>query len=187
MKTIAFFLEELSARVMLEEFIKVNFPLASQTLSLCYKVHEGKQDLENHPERRLRGWRTPDTVFVVMRDQDSGDCVKIKTNLQKICERAGRAAVIRVACHELESFYLGDSRAVEKGLEVHAIHKSSRRKMFHNPDAIQQPSKMLEAVTKGKYQKIDGSRRIAPFMDPTVNRSRSFRVLYKSLCELLRE
>ena len=185
MQTIAFFLEELSAKVMLEGFIKTHFPEAETRVSLQYKVHEGKQDLENHLENRLKFWQTPETTFIIMRDQDSGDCHAIKQKLKEKCRNARQPVIIRIACHELESFYLGDPAAIEKGLGIHKIEKRTRRKIFNAPDTIDQPSKQLEAITNNRYQKIDGSRKIAPYLNPAVNTSKSFNVLYKTLCLLL--
>jgi hypothetical protein len=186
MKTVVFFLEEISAKVMLEGFIKTNFPGADQKFSLKYKVHEGKQDLENHLEKRIKYWKTPETVFVVIRDQDSGDCHVIKQKLKDKCESAGHPeAIVRIACHELESFYLGDPAAIEKGLGIHNIRKHDRKKLFISPDSINQPSKQLSYITKNKYQKIDGSRKIAPYLNPLINTSKSFNVLYKTLSQLL--
>ena len=79
-----------------------------------YVVFEGKQDLEKQVERRLRLWKKPDSVFLVMRDQDTGDCIAIKQNLADKVNASGKqsTAIIRIACHELENFYLGDLRAV---------------------------------------------------------------------------
>jgi hypothetical protein len=58
----------------------------------------------------------PDSFFVVLRDQDSGDCLEIKERLMALCGRAGKEdALVRIACRELESFYLGDLKAVERG------------------------------------------------------------------------
>jgi hypothetical protein len=186
MKTIAFFLEELSAKVMLEGFIKAHFNYDPAEFDLQYRVHEGKQDLENHLERKIKFWKTPDTVFIVMRDQDSGDCLAIKKKLKKKCKAAGHPdAIIRIACHELESFFLGDPAAIEKGLGIHNLMKHDRRKLFQQPDSIDQPAKQLAYITKNKYQKIDGSRKIAPCMNPAINTSNSFNVLYKTLCQLL--
>jgi ketosteroid isomerase-like protein len=66
-----------------------------------YCVHEGKQDLEKHLKNRIKYWKTPETVFVVMRVQESGDCLAIKRKLKAECEAAGRPdAIIRIACHE---------------------------------------------------------------------------------------
>jgi hypothetical protein len=188
MKTIAFFLEEPSAKVMLEGFIAANFKFDPTEYSVRYVVHEGKQDLENHLEHRLKGWRTPDTIFLVMRDQDSGDCKVIKQGLLKKCHQAGHpGAIIRIACHELESFYLGDPAAVEKGLGLADIVKRSNRGIFREPDRIDQPSKALKILTKKRYQKIDGSRRIAPCMNPAINKSHSFNMLYQSLCKIFQD
>ncbi|MDR2134048.1 MAG: DUF4276 family protein [Treponema sp.] len=188
MKTIAFFLEELSAKVMLEGFINAHFRYDPAEFDLQYRVHEGKQDLENHLENRIKYWKTPDTVFVVMRDQDGGDCLAIKRKLKVKCEAAGHPeAIVRIACHELESFYLGDPAAIEKGLEIHHIGKHDRRKLFRQPDSIDQPSKQLAYITKNKYQKIDGSRKIAPCLNPAINTSKSFNVLYSTLCRLLED
>lgn len=186
MKTIAFFLEERSAQVMLEEFIKTHFTFDPAEYDFRYVVHEGKQDLENHLERRLKGWRTPNTVFLIMRDQDSGDCKMIKQKLRKKCNDAGHPdAIIRIACHELESFYLGDPAAVEKGLNLTNIVKKNNQRIFKEPDNVDQPSRALEQYTNRNYQKVDGSRRIAPFLDPKMNKSHSFNVLYDSLCQIL--
>lgn len=53
----------------------------------------------------------------MLRDKDSGDCVETKNRLAGICRDAGKPnALIRIACHELESWYLGDLSAVEQGL-----------------------------------------------------------------------
>jgi hypothetical protein len=186
MKTIAFFLEERSAQVMLEEFIKTHFTVDPAEYNFCYVVHEGKQDLENHLERRLKGWRAPNTVFLIMRDQDSGDCEIIKQKLLKKCSDAGHPdVIIRIACHELESFYLGDPVAVERGLNLTNIVKKNNQKVFRNPDKVDRPSKALEQYTNKNYQKVDGSRRIAPFLNPKINKSHSFNVFYKSLCQIL--
>jgi hypothetical protein len=124
MKTIAFFLEELSVKIMLEGFINAHFNCDPAEFDFRYCVHEGKQDLERNLERRLKGWLLPNTVFVIIRDQDSGDCTIIKQSLYKKCEDAGHPeAIVRIACHELESFYLGDPAAVEQGLGLKNIAK----------------------------------------------------------------
>ena len=104
MTTVVFCLEEPSARAMLEGVIPRLFP----DVQFRFVVFEGKQDLHKRLVMRLRGWQG-DALFVVMRDQDSGNCVDIKAQIFTLCEQAGRPnALIRIACRELESFYLGD-------------------------------------------------------------------------------
>jgi hypothetical protein len=69
MKTVAFFLEEPSAKVMLERFIDTHFTYDPVEFNFRYCVYEGKQDLERNLERRLKGWLLPNTLFVVIRDR----------------------------------------------------------------------------------------------------------------------
>jgi len=66
---------------------------------------------------KTSGWQLPESVFVIILDQDSSDCHVVKQRLFELCTQAKKGdALIRVACRELESFYLGDLVAVEKGL-----------------------------------------------------------------------
>ena len=48
-----------------------------------FMVFEGKQDLEKNVVPKLKRWLRPNSQFVVMRDQDSGDCHVIKAGLRK--------------------------------------------------------------------------------------------------------
>jgi hypothetical protein len=189
MKTVVFLLEELSAKIFLEGLIKANFLFEEEDLSLRYLVFEGKQDLEKNIVRRLKDWRLTDTYFIIMRDQDSGDCFAIKEALQEKCKSAGKESVsiVRIACRELESFYLGDLVAVGKSLGLPTLAKNQSKASYRNPDALESPSKVLEQLTKNKYQKIDGSRKIAPNMTPNKNKSHSFLVLYSSLSRIIQE
>lgn len=133
MKTIVFFLEEPSAKEML---IGVLPRLLPENIQVRYIVFQGKQDLEKNLRRKLHGWRVPDSVFVVMRDQDSGDCRAIKAKLADLCREAGQDGVlVRVACRELESFYLGDLAAVEQGLGLKGLKMHQQGRKFREPDA----------------------------------------------------
>lgn len=102
MKTMVFLLEEPSAREMLEGIRpKIQPPDTVWT----YMVFRGKQDLEKNRVRRMRGWLKPDSLFVVIRDQDAGNCVDVKKKLVSLCREAGKdKALVRIACRELESF-----------------------------------------------------------------------------------
>lgn len=136
---------------------------------------EGKQDMEKRLLGRMRAWRTPDTAFVVLRDQDSADCEKVKAKLTGICEKTGRENfLVRIACHELETFYLGDLAAVERGLGLSGIAREQNRARYRVPDAIAAPAEELKRLTKGKFQKLRGARAIGPHLNLEDNRSTSF-------------
>ncbi len=179
MKEWVFFLEELSARAMLEGLLPRIMP---QSVDVRYIVFEGKQDMEKQLVRRMRGYRNANAHFIVIRDQDSGDCQTIKARLKQFCIDAGRPnAVIRIACCELESFYLADLAAVEQGLGITGIAKRQTHQKFRTPDRLGSPSQELKKLTKGQYQKINGSRAIGPHLDTENTCSHSFKMLVEAL------
>lgn len=182
MMTLVFFLEEPSAKAMLQGLL----PKIAPGVCAQYVVFEGKQDLEKRLSLRLRAWlQTESTRFIVMRDQDAGDCKAIKAALQDKCYRTGRTDVlIRIACHELESFYLGDLTAVAQAFARHGLAQKQQRSKYRTPDHLANPAEELKKLVP-EYQKLSGSRSIAPYMDPDNNRSASFNALVQGIRRLL--
>lgn len=179
MRTIVFFLEEPSAKEMLQGVIHRILP---DEILIRYVVFQGKQDLEKNLKIKLRAWTLPNCSFVVMRDQASGDCKEIKEKLANICEKAGRKGVlIRIACHELESFYLGDLAAVEKGLDLKGIERKKKQRKFRDPDLLANPSEEMFKLTNNIYDKVSGSRAIAPHLALESNSSKSFNTLISGI------
>ena len=174
MITLVFFLEEPSARGLLEELLPRFLPM--DRVRLRFVVFEGKQDLERQLVRRMRLWRASDSRFIVLWDQDAADCEDVKQRLVALCREARRPdALVRVACREIESWYLGDLRAVEAGLGVNGLARRQERRKFRDPDRLGSPSRELAALTRNVYQKVRGSRAIAPLLAlDGSNRSRSF-------------
>ena len=184
MKTIVFFLEEPSAREMLKGVLPRILP---ENIQIRYLVFQGKQDLEKNLKKRLHGWRIPESFFVVIRDQDSGDCMAIKAKLSDLCREAEREGVlVRIACRELESFYLGDLAAVEKGLGLKGLKEQQQKRKFRNPDALNHPAEELYRLTGNIYDKVIGSRAIAPYLNLETNYSKSFRVLLSGITNLVK-
>lgn len=107
--------------------------------------------MEKQLVRRMRSYRNTDAHFIVIRDQDSGDCHAIKARLQQFCIAAGRpnAIIIRIACRELKVFYLADLIAVEQGLGVTGIAKRQTHHKFRTPDRLGSPSQELQKLTSG--------------------------------------
>ncbi len=174
MITLVFFLEERSAKALLEGLLPRFLPM--ERILPRYIVFEGKQDLEKQLVRKIRGWRTPNTRFIVLRDQDSNVCRSVKQHLTELCQQACQpSALVRVACHEIESWYLGDLTAVEGALELRRIARRQRSRKFRDPDQLARPSQHLHELTGGRYQKIGGSRAIGPLLRlDGENRSTSF-------------
>lgn len=183
MSETVFLLEERSAQVMLEGLLpRLGFDLAL----VRFIVFEGKSDLERQIERKLRAWLRPDAHFVVLRDQDSGDCTAIKASLVQKCARAGRpTTLVRIACRELESWYLGDLKAVETALGLRNLSRHQATAKFRRPDILGSPSRELSTLTAGRYQKIGGSRLIGPHLSLSDNHSHSYQIFIRGLRTLL--
>lgn len=166
-----FFLEEPSAKALLEGLLPRILP---DYVFPQYVVFEGKQDLLKRVHIKLRGWGTPNTCFVVLFDQDIQDCGELKAKAAKICADCGKPdTLIRIACQEIESWYLGDLQSVETALEVPGI-ANKQRSQFGIPDEIESPKEALKRLTDNVYQQVDGSRRIGKSLALTGNLSTSF-------------
>jgi hypothetical protein len=171
MSELVFLLEEPSARALLEGLLPRILPSG---WDLRFLVFEGKQDLDKQMVRKIRGYRTPGARFVVLRDQDSGDCMEIREELAGKCCEAGRSdTLIRIACRELESWFLADLSAVERGLEQNKLAKLQGKNPYRSPDSFCLPSQRLAELAPC-YQKLSGSRAIGPHLDLNNSRSKSF-------------
>lgn len=181
MKELVFLLEEESARAMLESLLPRILNPEIKTRLIPF---EGKQDLEKQMAKRMRGYVNPEARFIVLRDQDSApDCKAVKARLAEHCQHAGQAAkaLVRIACKELETFYLADLIAVEQGLTLKKLATQQGSAKFRAPDRLGSPSKELATLTKGAYQKVSGSRAIGRHLDPANTRSPSFRNLIQGV------
>ncbi|MFT4555162.1 MAG: hypothetical protein ACI8P0_000034 [Planctomycetaceae bacterium] len=182
MRTLVLLLEEPSAREMLKGLLPQILP---DTIQTQYVVFEGKQHLDKELVRRLRGWKRPNSSFVVLRDQDAGDCLVIKDSLLGKCQEAGHSeAVVRIACRELEAWYLGDLAAVETALHIQGLTKNQKKAGYRNPDKVVNPSSELRKLTRDRYQKVAGSRAIGPELNVDRNLSRSFQVFVAAIKSL---
>ncbi len=191
MRELVFLLEEPSAKAMLESLLPRM--LKEDTRFRCIPF-EGKQDLEKQLTRRIRAYQNERARFIVLRDQDSHpDCTAVKQALLDLCEQSGKCArcLVRIACRELETFYLADLQAVERALEIDGLTRHQNSRKFRSPDGLGSPSRELKTLTRNRYEKVAGSRAIGKHLQLDNARSASFRNLIAAIrrCEdeLLRE
>ena len=183
MKTIVFFLEGPSEKEMLLGLLPKILPA---DMDVRYLVFRGKQDLEKNLVHRMRGWQQSNSVFVVMRDQDAGKCHHIKAELKDLCKESGKSGwLVRIACREMESFFLGDLAAVEKGFRLNNLQRRQHSKKFRDPDVLANPAIELMKLTGKRYDKLSGSRSIAPHLNLERNKSHSFNVLVAGIRKLV--
>ncbi|MFZ3192010.1 MAG: DUF4276 family protein [Moraxellaceae bacterium] len=177
MKELVFLLEEPSAKAMLESLLP---RILSNEISVRCIPFEGKQDLEKQLTRKIRAYQNSQARFIVLRDLDNHpDCLAVKNQLLALCTQSGRAkqCVVRIACKELETFYLADLQAVEQALHINGLVKHQQNKKFRNPDNLGGPSRELKNLTGQRYEKVAGSREIGKYLNLENQRSASFRNL----------
>lgn len=178
-------LEILVEEPSIEEVLKVILPkILPEGWELgvnCFiRHHDGKQDLQQSIPRKIRVASKKDitTGFIIVHDQDSNDCHHLKAELVSLCEEAQRGNghvpyKVRIVCHELESWYLGDMDALENVFpRFHAANYRGKKK-FRQPDQCANPKLELKRIV-GDYAQIATAREIAPHLDIEKNKSQSF-------------
>lgn len=169
--TLVFLLEEPSMKALLEGLLPRILP---EGVGFRLIPHGGKSDLEQSIPRKLRAWRDPNARFVVVRDQDSGDCRAIKARLHQLCAEAGRPdTLIRIVCRELEAWYLGDLAAVDAAFGTRLASQQEKVK-FRAPDQLGSPSKEIQSFIP-EFGKTDAARRLGPLLHTENERSPSFK------------
>jgi hypothetical protein len=176
-----FLLEEPSLKNVLEMLLPKIIPN-----SLTYQLipHQGKQDLAKSIPRKIKAFQfSPTTKFIIVHDQDSHDCIQLKTELLTICQKAGQSDIlIRIVCRELESWFLGDLAAVEKayGLKPQSLSRKQTQQKFRNPDQLNNAKQELIKLVK-EYYEATHSKAIAPHLSLTDNKSHSFQVFIEGI------
>ena len=108
---LVFLLEEESMKHFLDGILPKILP---PDVGFITVPHEGKSDLQKSVPIKLRAWKEPGVKFVIVQDQDTGDCRELKRKLVELCGDTTQEVLIRIACHELEAWYFGDLEAVSK-------------------------------------------------------------------------
>ena len=185
---LVFLLEEPSMKLLLEGLLPRLMPSWVVGQHFLCIPHEGKSDLDRSIPRKLSAWQIPGDRFVILRDNDGADCAAVLNKIQAMCVASGRPdSLVRLACQELEAWYLGDLEAVAAAFEQPKVNSPAHRKKFVNPDAWQKPSVELERLVP-RFQKGAGARAMAQHLrEPEYNRSHSYGKFVKGLRRLVQE
>jgi len=150
---------------------------------LCV-AHQGKSDLDKSMPQKLRARWHPEDRFVIVRDNDGADCINLKNKLRAICVQNGRPkALIRLVCQELESWYLGDLKALAVAFNQLKLDTPKLRKRFANPDEWKKPSKEIERLVPS-FNKYSGACCMAQYLDSATNRSHSLKMFVSGVRRL---
>ncbi len=177
---VVFLLEERSMKELLDGLLPRFFP----DLKFQCVPHEGKHDLEKSIPRKLRAWQEPGVRFVIVYDNDAGDCIELKQRLTALCNESGRPdTLVRIACQELEAWYFGDPLALAQAFDKKRLSKIGNKSRYRDPDSIISPAKAISKLIP-EFQKISGARKMSAHLSRTENRSSSFHALIDGLEQL---
>lgn len=150
------------------------------------RPHEGKSDLKRSIPKKLKGFaqhKHQVTGFIILQDQDSNDCKELKRELVELCQVCQASNIrflVRIVCHELESWYLGDTRAIEEVFPRFDRTKYKGKSIFLRPDDYPSPKANLKKIV-GDYQQIATAKKIAEHIDVANNKSESLRQFVSGL------
>lgn len=197
------FLEVLVEEPSAEVALKLLLPqILGDEVKFRILAHQDKLHLLKSLPNTLRGYRhwLPDNYWlIVLIDEDRDDCHKLKQKLEDIALKAGLSTktnpdgdgnfsvINRIVIEELEAWFFGDIPALVEAFP-RVPETLDRRQSYRDPDAIRGGTwEALERVLRegGYYKnglaKIDAARKIAEYMDPDRNRSKSFQVFRDAL------
>ena len=180
---IVIFTEEASMNAKLDELINRHFPERLKGIDWFVVDFKGKSDLERRFPKRMRNWNYGNPLFVILRDNDGSDCKALKERLNDLATPMAKPFKVRVVCQELESWFLGDSHAVNQAYP--SCRFSNETAKYRDPDKMTNASQELAALT-GEFSKVGRASLIAAHLIPDRNVSPSFHVFFETLQQHLR-
>ncbi len=156
---------------------------APATLQITFLRANGYPDIVRLMRTRLRAWHVPDTHVLVVCDQDSADCADRKHALEReVPDHLRPHTTIRIACEELEAWYLGDRAALTAVLPTLAGILGKRP--FHRPpDQIRNPASQI--ARHASLHKVEHAPQMGELISLTNSTSVSFSHLAETLGRLL--
>lgn len=179
--------EEPSMENFLREILPQVLPVDYQLDINCFiRPHEGKSSLKKSIPRKIKAcsnYGYPVKVLII-HDQDSNDCKRLKNDLLKLCESTTHIPVIvRIACKELENWYLGDMQAIEKTYPKSKAASLTGKAKYRNPDNVFGAYELEQMASD--FSKTHASREVPKHMIISSNKSPSFNHFLTGLNKLI--
>lgn len=183
-------IEILTEELSMENFLRVILPRILPEGYLldtnCFiRPHEGKSHLKKSIPKKIKAYPRfgyPVKVIII-HDQDSNDCKLLKQELVALTQPTSVPVLVRIACKELENWFLGDLDAVEKVFPKSKSSTLKGRSRYTNPDIVFGADELKNLC--GEFSKTFISKEIPKYMDIDMNRSKSFNCFLSGLRNFL--
>lgn len=181
-------LEILLEEPSMENFFKIILPKVlpegyELDVNCFLHAHQGKTDLQKSLSTKVKAYQYfPQKVqLVVVHDQDSNDCKVLKQGLIDSirAENVDQSYLVRIACRELENWYLGDMQAIEAVYPSFKAVKHQNRAKYRNPDNVFGAFELKQMIDQ--FSKGYASKNIPLHMNINKNNSTSFNHLINGL------
>lgn len=184
MARIVFLLEEPSMVELLRGALPKVFPDWVENQQWIAVPHNGKSDLEASVPRKLRAWHVPGDRFVIMRDNDGGDCRLHKQRLRDLAAvKSTGDVLVRIVCQELEGWFLGDLDAVAQAYPIAGRNIIATHRTYPDPDRLTNAANELRKLTEVPG-KVGRAKAISAHLNIDANLSHSFQVFISGLRRL---
>ncbi len=190
---IFFLVEDYSTRKFLEGILP-RLGFAKHLFEI--KHHRGKGDLTSNLGKIIPSLSKRVQQIIIILDQDQQDCVKLKSELNEKMVHCACKYKIRIACYELEAWFLGDMVAISKCSPRFKVSSFQAKEKYRDIDKFTKikPSTEIENIVpdwkKDYTSKPKFAEKIALFMSleqrnsKQANRSYSFHVLLETLINI---
>ena len=177
------YVEEPSMDQFLRGLLPRILPLAWRLDSNVFiRPHEGKTDLQRSLRRKVGALHTygQPVNLLVIHDQDQNDCVELKQRLNRVIadqQKEPFRTLVRIACRELENWYLGDLAHL-----FPSKAKLAGKAKYRHVDKLVGSAELASEVSK--EGKIGLARRCGRSIAIASNTSASFRATVAAITRL---
>lgn len=176
-KQLEIWVEEVSMKHFLKQVLPKLLPDGYAVNKNCFiRTHEGKNHLikEIPIKAKANCRRANEMAILIILDQDRNDCKELKRKISNIVKEncPNMRYLIRIACKELENWYLGDLAAIENTYSYFNSKKYIKKRKYQNPDILNGAYELEKLVPS--FQKVSGAKEISKHIDINSNRSVSF-------------
>jgi hypothetical protein len=181
--------EEISIKKLLNQIVP---KLISEDVVHSIYQHQGKGDLK----KAINGTvptlsKIPNSRILILIDQDYSNCIELKKEIFELMKKKCNSPfLVRIVCHKLENWFLGDLKAIEKAFPRFHSSLHQDKKTFRSVDQIKEPHlKMLQIIPeleKKKFlPKIETAEKLAIHLDIGQNKSKSFQHFIRGVSKLI--
>lgn len=198
LEKLIFLLEEPSMESALHNLL----PLLARDIECEIRCFQGKTDLLKKLPNRLRAyaqWLPATWALIILIDRDEHDCHQLKQTLEQIAQSSGLLTKTtagqgqafqvanRLAIEELEAWFFGDWRAVQRAYPRISPNIPSKA-AYRNPDAIRggtweafERELKRSGYFKTGLRKLEAAREISKHMNISNNSSHSFQIFKEAI------